>query len=156
MASPQIFGINGPDDLYRLLTETYSEYQNEPTERGFLFLCFGLHHLREWILGTGEFTSVAYKRITPLPAEDRKPEEQFYLDIGELDEFEIIQNFSNSGKHGTIKKPIPQTTVEDGFMFEISSFGDGFGQVNFVIGSKNSRDIFEKVIQVYKIWFDGM
>lgn len=55
MTDLNLFDLNKPTDLYKIILEVYSEYSKNPTAKDFLFLAFGFTHLREWIVeGNGD------------------------------------------------------------------------------------------------------
>jgi hypothetical protein len=49
MPDLNLFDLNKPEDLYRILQDVYKAYIKNPTEKDFFFLALGLTHLREWI-----------------------------------------------------------------------------------------------------------
>tara|TARA_R100000322_G_scaffold99519_9_gene63068 strand:- start:44197 stop:44616 length:420 start_codon:yes stop_codon:yes gene_type:complete len=134
------------------MCEVYSSYYHHPNERDFLFLCFGLYHLREWILGTGEFNP--WQRIEKQLAANRLAEEQFGIDIAQLEEFQLIKNFCNSGKHGTLREPLPKTVDALAPFTAGSPVGDALAQRFFYVGDRNSREVFNRVLERYRNWFE--
>jgi len=152
MAHPEIFGITGPSSLFKLICDVYSDYYRSPNERDFLFLCFGLHHLREWIHSTGNRRSG--KEIENTPTADRTAPEQFYIDIYQLEEFQVVRNFNNSGKHGSVERNLHKTTIVNKPFTAGSPAGDALIQKHFQLDEKNSRAVFATLIATYRNWFE--
>ena len=90
-----LFDLNEPQDLYKIILEVYEEYAEGPTERDFLFLTLGLTHLREWI-SESNYSEIKKKKKSGCPL---RRGEKFFEEIYLLPSFRTIQDLCNRGKH---------------------------------------------------------
>ncbi|GJL58072.1 MAG: hypothetical protein NPIRA03_09290 [Nitrospirales bacterium] len=151
MTELNLFDLNKPADLFKIIHEVYVDYIKTPTEKDFLILALGLTHLREWI-AEGDWEGIKCKKQSKLPLTDG---EKFFEEIYHLDEFKVIQGLCNKGKH-FITTPTgwtPNTSQEIGLRAGIGKAGDGLDQKYFLIDGKDSRDYFIKLIGKYNQWF---
>ena len=61
MTDLNLFDLNKPVDLYKIIHEVYLDYIRNPTEKDFLFLALGFTHLREWI-AEGDWKDIECKK----------------------------------------------------------------------------------------------
>ncbi|WP_374497949.1 hypothetical protein [Vogesella indigofera] len=142
------FELDGPQALFTEIQSAITEYHQEPNSRLFLFLVFGLNHLREWIAQRSyEDLNKKRKTNTPLTAN-----ETFYFALWEIEEFRIINSLCNRSKHFSIKADTHNTSIAKGFRCD-SPCGDSLGQKYYLIDGIDSRDIFARVIREYYQWF---
>ncbi len=151
MTDLNLFDLNKPVDLYKIIHEVYLDYIKNPTEKDFLFLALGFTHLREWI-AEGKLKDIKCKKQLNLSLTDG---EKFFEEIYQLDEFKVIQGLCNKGKHFitsmTGKKP---NTAKEYKPFTVESpVGDALNQMFFLIDGKDSRDYFFILIRKYNEWF---
>lgn len=150
MSNIDLFDLNEPKDLYRILHEVYEEYIEHPTERNFLFLALGFTHLREWI------SESSYEEIRQKQSAGREltDGEKFFVEIYLLKSFRVVQELCNRGKHHITSGGRAATSKVEGFRAGISKAGDSLGQLYFLIDGCNSQDHFIELIQKYNEWFD--
>lgn len=149
MSKIDLFDLNEPKDLYRILHEVFEEYIEHPTERNFLFLVLGFTHLREWI---SESSHEKIKQKQSL-GHDLTDGEKFFIEIHSLQSFRAIQELCNRGKHH-ITTGRHATSKIEGFRIGIGKVGDSLGQLYFLIDDHDSRDYFVELIRKYNEWFD--
>ena len=77
MTDLNLFDLNKPADLYKIIQEVYLNYIKTPTEKDFLFLALGFMHLREWI-AEGDWEGIKCKKKSKSPLTDR---EKFFEEI---------------------------------------------------------------------------
>lgn len=145
-----LFDLNEPKDLYRIILEVYEEYIRYPTERDFLFLTLGLTHLREWI-SESSYEEIKYKERAGQALTDG---ERFFVEIYSMPSFRIIQELCNRGKHHITSGTQGSTSKAEGLQAGLGRAGDSLGQLYFLIDGRDSRDYFIDLIQKYNEWFD--
>lgn len=150
MSKIDLFDLNEPKDLYRILYEVYEEYIEHPTERNFLFLALGFTHLREWI-SESNYEEIKQKQSAGRELTDG---EKFFVEIYSLPSFRVIQELCNRGKHHITSGGQATTSKLEGFRAGIGRVGDSLGQHYFLIDGCDSRDYFIELIQKYNEWFD--
>jgi len=149
MAELDLFDLNEPSDLYRIIHEVYREYIEHPTERNFLLLALGFVHLREWI---AESSHADIER--KLKAGDKlSPGESFFTEMYAMPEFRTIQELSNRGKHYIVKNTGARTSKTAGLQVGLAKAGDSLDQTYFLIDGRDSRDYFIPLIHKYNEWF---
>jgi hypothetical protein len=151
MTDLNLFDLNKPVDLYKIIHEVYLDYIKTPTEKDFLFLALGFTHLREWI-AEGDWNAIKSKKEENLPLTEG---EYFFEEIFKLKEFQVIQGLCNKGKHfiTTRSGKTVKTSQEIGLRVGIGKMGDRLNQKYFLIDGKDSRDYFIKLIGKYNEWF---
>lgn len=84
------FNIESPEALFRLLKQVEKRFRERKNKRveELLLLVFGFTHLREWI-------APGYSPENS----PQTPEEQFYQEIFELSEFNLLRHLCNRSKH---------------------------------------------------------
>lgn len=143
-----LFELDGPQALFTEIQSAITEYHQEPNSRLFLFLVFGLNHLREWIAQSSyEELGKKKKTNTPLTAT-----EAFYFALWEVEEFRIINSLCNRSKHFNIRCGEHRTSISFGSTCE-SPCEDSLDQKYYWINDIDSRDIFARVIREYYQWF---
>ncbi len=149
MRPSHFFDIESADQLFGLLKAVASNLTSTRGKRtqDLLFLVFGLTHLREWIA----------------PAYDPKqvpatPEEQFYQQIFELDEFNILRALCNRSKHMSRSESamgaLYGATIDDWPEIDfVTDFDRGPPMAYFVDGH-DVEDVIRTVIKFYdENWF---
>jgi hypothetical protein len=132
------FNIESADQLFNMLKTVARRLAtlDEKRTEDFLLLVFGLTHLREWIAPDYD-----WKISAPVT-----PEEHFFQDIWNFEEFEFLQALCNRSKHmcvtdqamGTLHKSKSGNRVVVGY------FADG----------KDIEDVIRTVIEFYEDnWF---
>ncbi|MDR4484729.1 MAG: hypothetical protein R3B95_16210 [Nitrospirales bacterium] len=149
MPDLNLFDLNKPVDLYRILQNVYRNYIKNPTEKDFFFLTLGLTHLREWI-AEKSWRDVDKKKKSGQPMTEG---ERFLMEIYDLSEFKVIQNLCNKGKH-FIETP-HETSKASGLRVGIGKVGDSLNQNYFLINGKDSRDYFIALFHKYDEWFSN-
>ena len=149
MTELDLFDLNKPVDLYRIIHEVYKEYIDHPTERNFLFLALGLTHLREWIADSNHAV-IEKKQKDGIALTDG---EQFFIEIYLLPSFKIIQELCNRGKHHISRDAVATTSKVEGRRAGIAKAGDRLDQLYFLIDSSDSRDYFIELFHKYNEWF---
>jgi len=151
MADLNLFDLNKPEDLYQIIYEAYLDYIKTPTERDFLFLALGFTHLREWI-AESSWEDIKEKKKSNIPLTEG---EKFFEEIYTLDEFKVIQELCNKGKHyiTTITGTAPKTSKEGGLRVGIGKAGDSLDQKYFLIDANDSREYFIPLLHKYNEWF---
>jgi hypothetical protein len=145
-----LFGLNEPCDLYRILHEVYLEYIKHPTERNFLFLVFGFTRLREWISESSHH-DIEKKQTAGQPLSEG---ERFFNEIYDLPEFRAIQELCNRSKHYITTSSQAATSKIEGLRAGMGKIGDRLDQLYFLIDDRDSRDYFIVLIRKYNEWFD--
>lgn len=143
------FELTGAKDLFDEIKRALGEYTQEPNIRLFLFIAFGLNHLREWIAGCSmeEIKKKVNKEIKLNQAELFAWET-----IWEMPEFRVINEMCNRGKHFAPKNN-RVTEVTRGFHVG-GSCGDSLDQTYYMIDGVDSRRCFYAVARVYHLWFE--
>lgn len=149
MSDLDLFDLNEPVDLYKIIHEVYAEYIERPTERNFLFLALGFTHLREWI-AQSKHSDIEQKLNRGEPLTDG---EQFFVDIYSLPSFQVIQELCNRGKHHVTRGAKATTSKTEGLRAGIGKAGDRLDQLYFLIDDRDSRDYFIELIHKYNEWF---
>lgn len=144
-----LFDLNEPQDLYRIIHEVYAEYVKKPTERNFLFLALGFTHLREWI-AQSKHSDIKRKQEEGQLLTDG---EKFYVEIYAHPSFQVIQELCNRGKHHITRGTKATTSKIEGFRAGIAKAGDRLDQRYFLIDGRDSREHFYELIQKYNEWF---
>tara|TARA_R110002074_G_scaffold383581_1_gene563889 strand:- start:1712 stop:2173 length:462 start_codon:yes stop_codon:yes gene_type:complete len=147
MSDRNIFGIENAHDLFGVIVKRYREFEKLPNEADFLFLCFALYHLREWVVH-GEKRKII-KKIFP---ENRTKEQNFFIEIFDLNEFQTIRDFCNTGKHFSIERGLfPVTQKTSGNAVGVFRAGDSLAsdRAIFLINKKDCRDLFASIIGKY-------
>ena len=132
------FNIESADQLFNMLKTVAGRLATSEEKRteDFLLLVFGLTHLREWIAPDYD-----WKKSAPVT-----PEEHFFQDIWNFDEFKFLQALCNRSKHlcvtdqamGVLHKSKVGSRVVVGY------FADG----------KDVEDVIRAVIKFYEDnWF---
>lgn len=148
MSKLDLFDLNKPTDLYRIILAVYGDYVKHPTEKDFLLLVLGFTHLREWIAETG-YDEIREKQKAGKPLSEG---EQFFTEIYDLPSFKVVQELCNRGKHH-ITRGNTKTSKLQGLRFGIGKFGDRFDQTYFLIDGEDSRDCFIELMNKYNMWF---
>jgi hypothetical protein len=149
MAGIDLFDLNKPSDLYKIIHEVYLEFIEQPTERNFLMLTLGFTHLREWIAESNHVDIEKKLRA----GDTLSAGEAFFTEIYAIPEFRTIQELSNRGKHHIIKNTVAQTSKKYGLQVRIAKAGDRLNQTYFLIDGRDSRDYFIPLIHKYNEWF---
>jgi hypothetical protein len=149
MSNLDLFDLNEPADLYRIVHEVYAEYIENPTERNFLFLALGFTHLREWI-AQSKHSDIKRKCKQGEPLTDG---ERFFVDIYALPSFQVIRELCNRGKHHVTRGARATTSKTEGLCAGRGKVGDRLDQVYFLIDGHDSRDYFIELIHKYNEWF---
>ena len=148
MEIEHLFELESPYDLFREMQAAIVEYTDEPNSRLLLFLLFSLNHLREWIAGIS--SQELHKKVKRGSAISEA--EQFYLDLDDLNEFQIVRSLCNRSKHHTITHSM-ETAVTVGATCD-SWCTDSLGQKYYRIDGIDSREIFFPVMRKYYLWFE--
>lgn len=151
MSTIDLFEINEAKDLYAIILDAYSDYTENPSEKDFLLLAFGLTHLREWI-SESTASEICSKNRMGIPL---TPGEKFFESIYHIEAFKIVQKLCNRGKHFLSTDFSPTTAKITGRPVGIARLGDRENQEQFLINKKDSRDYFLELIQKYNSWFSS-
>lgn len=149
MPGLDLFDLNEPKDLYKIIHEVYLEYIEHPTERNFLVLTLGFTHLREWIAQSNH--AEIEKKVKA--GEELSAGETFFTEIYAIPEFRTIQELSNRGKHHIVKNTAARTSKSEGLQVGLAKAGDRLNQTYFLIDGKDSRDYFIPLLRKYNEWF---
>lgn len=149
MSALDLFDLNEPKDLYRIIHEVYAEYIERPTERNFLFLTLGFTHLCEWIAQTNR-SEIEKKREKGLSLTDA---ETFTVEIWSLPSFQVVKELCNRGKHHVTRNKKATTSKVEGLHAGRGKVGDKLDQRYFLINGRDSRDYFIELIHKYNEWF---
>ena len=144
-----LFDLNEPKDLYKIILQVYDEYSCTPTERNFLFLVLGFTHLREWI-SESSYYEIRSKKEKGQALTDG---EHFFEEIYLLPSFRTIQELCNRGKHHVTHVEHGLTSKVEGFQMGLGKMGDSLGQMYFLIDGEDSRDYFFELVKKYNEWF---
>ncbi|WP_104656993.1 hypothetical protein [Ralstonia insidiosa] len=144
-----LFDLNEPKDLYRIIHEVYGEYVDRPTERNFLFLVLGFTHLREWI-AQSKHSDIERKQKNGEALTDG---EKFYVEIYALPAFQVVQELCNRGKHHITRDAKATTSKMEGLRAGLGKAGDKLDQLYFLVDGQDSRDYFTELIRKYNEWF---
>lgn len=140
--------------LFGILEEALEVWEKAPDEQGekdFLFLCFGLAHLGEWIVGSGELN--LFCAINAKDAAARSPAENFYFELWGVHEFQLLRGICDASKHFKLMRPErePETSIATGAAFEADL------EMSFTstpqIGDRDAIDVFRVVLSHYRRWF---
>jgi len=151
MSEFDLFDLNEPKDLYRIIHEVYKEYIKHPTERNFLFLALGCTHLREWI-AESQYIEIEKKQKKGVPLKDG---ERFFLEVELLPSFCVIRKLCNRGKHHITRGTTATTSKVKGLRAGIAKAGDKLDQLYFLIDGRDSREYFIELFQKYNEWFSN-
>lgn len=149
MTELDLFDLNKPVDLYRIIHEVYKEFIDRPTERNFLFLALGLTHLREWIADTSH-SAIEKKQKSGIALTEG---EQFFVEIYALPSFQVVQELCNRSKHHISYDAVTTTSKVSGLRAALAKAGDKIGQLYFLIDGRDSREYFIELIHKYNEWF---
>jgi hypothetical protein len=149
MPDLNLFDLNKPGVLYRILHDVYKAYIKNPTEKDFFFLALGLTHLREWI-AEKSLEDVEKKKKSGQPLTEG---EEFLKETFEHQEFKVIRKLCNKGKHFITQETTHKTSKTTGLHPGISMAGDSLNQKYFLIDGKNSQDYFRSLFHKYNEWF---
>jgi hypothetical protein len=149
MNTVDLFDLNRPGDLYRIVLDTYKRYLAHPTEADFLFLVLGFTHMREWI-SESDRGQIADKKKAGATLTDG---EQFFEEIYAMPEFRVIQELCNRGKHHITKGSAAKTSKAEGLRAGLARAGDKLDQTYFLIDGRDSRDYFIELVHKYNSWF---
>lgn len=132
-------------DLLKTAAKNFSSSKGKRTQ-DLLFLVFGLTHLREWIAPDYD-----PKNIPVLP------EEKFYQEIFDIDEFNILRSLCNRSKHmvcsDSAMGALYGANISDWPDIDsVRDFGRGPPIAYFVDG-QDVEDILRVVIRHYEKWF---
>lgn len=145
-----LFDLNKPKDLYRIILEAYEEYSRLPTERNFLLLTLGFTHLREWI-SESNYEEIKRKEEVGQSLTDG---ERFFVEIYHMKSFRVVQELCNRGKHCITYGTTGATSKVEGLRVGLGRVGDRLGQTYFLIDGRDSRDYFIDLIKKYNEWFE--
>jgi len=143
-----LFNLQTAKDLFSHTQRSFNEFYKNPDDITLLALLFMLNHLREWIAECNHYT-IEEKRRKGLQL---TKEEQFLEDIFNVQEFKIINQLCNRGKH-SIKKVTYKTDMSKGAKAGLTKAGDSLSQIYYLVDDRDIRDIMDKVIQEYQKWF---
>jgi len=147
MNEVDLFELRKPQHLFAEVQKAMVEYSREPSSRLLLFVVFALNHLREWIAGAGYEILKGKCSFGQLLL----PEEEFYFQLWELNEFRIVNSLCNRGKHVVSK--CGGTTSVTSEMTCNSPCSDSLDQIYYRIDGVDSREIFFPVMRKYNDWF---
>lgn len=147
--SAHFYDIESAEQLFGLIkvsSRNFSASRGKST-KDLLFLVFGLTHLREWI-------APGYGPNDP----PSSPEEQFFQDIFQLEEFNVLRQLCNRSKH--MNAEAGKTDALYGGTFDdapdvdaMTDFDRGAPSAYFVEG-KDVEDLIRVVIRFYEEnWF---
>lgn len=142
------YDIESPQQLFDLLKTAAKNFSSSKGKRtqDLLFLVFGLTHLREWIAPDYDPKNA--------PA---SPEEQFYREIFNLDEFNVLRSLCNRSKHmvrqDSAMGALYGANISDWPDIDsVRDFERGPPIAYFVDG-RDVEDIIHSVIYHYEKWF---
>ncbi len=138
--------FKSPKGMFDLVEATYQRYYRGASETDFLLLIFILNHLREQIVGGQK-----YNQIESINPQSRTHAQNLFMDLWELDEFQIIREICNGTKHHRIEKDLSQIEKT---CAGIARSGDSLDQKYYLIDSVDSRNIFTTVLLKYKNYFN--
>ena len=146
--STDLFELAHASDLFEEAQAAFAEYCREPSSRLLLFVLFSLNHLREWI------AEASYKELEKKRKNGSAllPNEEFYLEIEQLEEFRTIRELCNRSKHHSVKFGGGCTSVTHGLTVD-GNCNDSLGQVYYRIDGVDSRRVFLPVFLAYYQWF---
>lgn len=150
-SSPQhidLFNLQTAKDLFSHTQTAFSKFYKNPDDITLLALLFMLNHLREWIAECNHY-AIEKKRREGLQL---TKEEQFFEDIFNIQEYKIINQLCNRGKH-SIKKVTYETGTLKNARVGLMKAGDSLSQIYYLVDDIDIRDIMYKVIQEYQKWF---
>lgn len=144
------FDLKSPRALFHLLTQVekrFGEKKNKRVEE-LLLLVFGFTHLREWIA-----PSYSPKN------EPHTPEEQFYCEIFELPEFDILRQLCNRSKHmatsSSVRGAVHGSTLDEWENLDSVQSMDCGPVLAYFVDGKNIEDVISAVRHFYeRNWFE--
>ena len=138
--------FKSPKGMFNLVEATYQRYYRGASETDFLLLIFILNHLREQIVG-----GQRYHQIEAINPQGRTPAQRLFMDLWELDKFQIIREICNGTKHHRIEINLSQVkNARAG----IARAGDRLDQKYYLIDGVDSRNIFTSIVFKYKEYFN--
>jgi hypothetical protein len=143
------FDLHDAEALFGLLRLVANSISSSPSKRvqDFLFLVFGLTHLREWIAPGYDPQHTA-----------TTPAEQFFQHIYDLREFRILQHLCNRSKHMIPAKnamgTLYESTIDDWPNVDaVRDFDRGFPTA-YSVDDQDALEVIQTVITFYdKNWF---
>lgn len=150
MSELNYFGLKTDKDLFQEIQSAISEFSDRPNDRLFFFLVLGLNHLREWIAGAS-FDQINKKKKQGLSLTE---EEEFFVEIWDLPEFNIVNSLGNRGEHYLTKNDEQNTSIDQGAKTGLARCGDSLDQTYYLIDGRDLRDILYPVIKKYYEWFE--
>lgn len=149
MKTTDFIGLRSAYDLFIFIEKIYLDFCKAPTETQFMTTIFSLNHLRDWITeGQG------WKEIERIDEDKRTPGQIFYEDIYNTPEFKDVLNpLCNGLKHFEISLVTDQLS---GARSGLLRCGDSLSQQYFTIDGVDSRDIFDKILEKYREYFENI
>ena len=140
------FELKTSNDLYQKAKNDYEKFLENPNDNDLFNLVTTLAHLRDWIypLGHGNYKNKL----------QYSSEELIHSDLHENENYQIIRLLCNNSKHFNDIKITERTEVSNGFQFGLNTFGDSFGQRNYLIDGEDIRVIIDEVFKIYNKYFD--
>lgn len=142
------YDVESPQQLFGLLKAVASEFALTKGKRtqDLLFLVFGLTHLREWI-------APDYDPKNPPVL----PEENFYQEIFQLDEFNFLRALCNRSKHmvrsDSKMRALYGANIDDWPDVDAVTNFDRGPPVTYFVDGHNVEDLLRAVIARYETWF---
>jgi hypothetical protein len=139
--------FKSPLGMFNLMKEVFVRYYHNPSVIDFLMLVFLLNHLREQIV-----EGQKCEMIKNIPTSKRTDEQNLFMNLYEMPEFQIIRQLCNGSKHYKIDKQLCEI---EGSRCGLSGCGDSLGERYFLIDGEDSRKIFSSVYSKYYSYFNG-
>lgn len=143
-----VFELNTAHGLFEKLKRDMQVFYEEPTEDRLVNILFPLYHLREWICPQD------YKSFKDKGANERSAEESVHCFLHDMYEYQLVRGLCNSTKHFDANELSGRTGVIHGFAAGYGRVGDSLGVTHFLVDGIEVRDIFLRVFDVYKGYFE--
>lgn len=143
------FDIDSAEQLFYLLKRVANSFSSMKGKRtqDLLFLIFGLAHLREWV-------APDYDQERPA----KSPEEEFFKEIGELEDFKILKRLCNRSKHMSRRVGVMGTmygaTIDDAPDIDSLSDFDRGAPIAYSVDERDVEELVRTVLKFYdERWF---
>jgi len=142
------FELKTSSDLYQKAKREYKNFCENSNDYDLFNLITSLNHLREWIhpLKKGTYANKNKSEYTI--------EELIHSNLHENENYQIIRSLCNNSKHFNDIKITERTEVSNGFQFGLNTYGDSFGQRNYLIDGKDIIVVIDEVFKIYSKYFD--
>ena len=142
------FELKTSSDLYKKAKSEYENFCENPNDYDLFNLITSLYHLREWIHPLKQDTYANKNKS------EYSIEELIHSNLHENENYQIIRLLCNNSKHFNNIKITERTEVSNGFQFGLNTFGDSFGQRNYLVDGQDLRSIINKVFKIYDTYYE--